>query len=74
MTLAEHWLKQERAADAALASGAGGQDADFYRAKITTARFVFDKLLPRTRSHAATMLVPPDVTGSLPRDHFSFDF
>ena len=73
VTLAEHWLKAEVAADAALASGAANEDPAFYKAKIATANFVFEKLLPRTRAHAATMTLPSSVTGSLPQDQFSFD-
>ena len=74
VTLAEHWLKMELAADAQLAQGGGGQDPDFYKAKIATARFAFEKILPRARGNVATMLAPSDVTTSLPKGHFSFDY
>ncbi|KAH8080445.1 oxidoreductase [Aureococcus anophagefferens] len=67
VTLAEHWLKMELAADAQLAQGGGGQDPDFYKAKIATARFAFEKILPRARGNVATMLAPSDVTTSLPK-------
>ena len=73
VTLAEHWLKMEVAADAALASGNGAQDPDFYKAKIATSRFAYEKILPRARGNAATMLVPTEVTNDLPKNHFSFD-
>jgi hypothetical protein len=64
----------ELAADAQLAQGGGGQDPDFYKAKIATARFAFEKILPRARGNVATMLAPSDVTTSLPKGHFSFDY
>ncbi len=35
---------------------AGEGDADFYNAKLDTARFYYAKLLPRTRSLKATVL------------------
>ena len=42
-----------RVAQAQLAAGSG--EADFYRAKLATARFYYQRLLPRTRSHAAAI-------------------
>ena len=74
VTLAEHWLKMEVAADAALAKGTGNQDADFYKAKIATSRFAYEKILPRARGNKATMLAPADVSTNLPKEHFSFDY
>lgn len=32
------------------------EDAAFYKAKLQTARFYFELILPRTRTHVATML------------------
>jgi len=74
VSLAEHWLKMEIAADAALASGAPANDPDFYKAKIATARFAFERVLPRARGNVATMLVGADVAAAIPKDHFSFDY
>lgn len=51
VTLAYFWAKSAVAAHKALA--AGSTELDFYRGKLATARFYFDKLLPRTLSHAA---------------------
>jgi hypothetical protein len=35
------------------ASAQGGEDAAFYTAKLNTARFYYQRLLPRTKAHAA---------------------
>jgi hypothetical protein len=43
-----------RVAAEKLAEGSG--DAAFYTAKLQTARFYFQRILPRTRTHVATML------------------
>jgi len=40
------WLKMARSASEALASGAGKEGADFYDAKLTTARFYAQRELP----------------------------
>lgn len=77
VTLASHWLKQEVVATAKLAELAAGgetaQEADFYKAKIQTSQFVFDGLLPRTRSMARGMFTPIESITQMHKDHFSFD-
>jgi len=35
------------------------ENRDFYRAKIKTAEFYFERILPRTKSHAAVMMADP---------------
>jgi alkylation response protein AidB-like acyl-CoA dehydrogenase len=51
----------------------GGADApEFYRAKLATARFYFEQLLPRAKSHAASMTRPSRSMMSLPTEHFAF--
>ncbi|MCJ8169001.1 acyl-CoA dehydrogenase C-terminal domain-containing protein [Atopomonas sediminilitoris] len=70
--LAFIWLKMAAAADARLQHG-GEQSADFYRAKLASADFYFERLLPRAKSHAHSMTRS---TGSLmrtPIEHFAFD-
>jgi alkylation response protein AidB-like acyl-CoA dehydrogenase len=47
-------------------------EADFYKAKIFTARFFFSRLLPRTQTHATTMLAGADTLQDLDQDHFRF--
>ena len=39
---------------------AGSSETDFYRGKLATARFYFERLLPRTQSLASTMMAGPD--------------
>jgi hypothetical protein len=73
VTLASHWLKMEAAATQALASGSGSEEADFYKAKIQTSAFVFDRLLPRCGAHKEIMLAPVSSSNDLAADHFSFD-
>jgi len=72
VTLAAHWLRMEAAAVEALAKG-GEEEADFYKAKVQTSAFVFDRLLPRTRSHKAGILAPVDSIMAMDADNFSFD-
>jgi alkylation response protein AidB-like acyl-CoA dehydrogenase len=52
-TLAYFWAAQARVAAEKLAAGAG--EEGFYRAKLQTARFYFQRILPRTRMHVAAM-------------------
>ena len=73
VTLAAHWLRMEALASAKLAAGDGAEEPAFYNAKVKTAAFVFDRLLPRTRSHMAVMLSPASSTMSLAAEDFSFD-
>ncbi|GKW49950.1 acyl-CoA dehydrogenase C-terminal domain-containing protein [Halomonas sp. NCCP-2165] len=49
VTLAYLFARAARQAQATLAEGS--EDAAFYRGKLNTARFYFERLLPRTRSH-----------------------
>jgi alkylation response protein AidB-like acyl-CoA dehydrogenase len=71
--LAYHWLQMEVAAEKALSSGTGAQEPDFYKAKIQTSHFVFERMLPRTMSLKDSMFVPVDAVMGLPDKHFSFD-
>ena len=50
------WAKMARVAqDKLAAEGVSARDRDFYTAKIKTARFYMDKILPRTATLAATI-------------------
>ena len=51
--LAYFWADMARVAAEKLA--AGTEEVAFYTAKIKTARFYFDRILPRTRAHLAAM-------------------
>ena len=52
--LAYFWADMARLAAEKLA--AGTSEEAFYKAKLQTARFYFQRILPRTRAHVATML------------------
>ncbi len=68
--LAYFWARMAVVAQQKLA--AGGEDGDFYRAKISTAKFYFKRVLPRTRALAVTMTAGADVLLELDEEHFAF--
>jgi len=73
VTLASHWLRMEAAAVDALARNSTDEEKAFYEAKAQTSEFVFERLLPRTRTHKACMLAPVNSLMGLSADNFSFD-
>ena len=65
------WLKQALVAQDKLARG--GKDAkEFYTAKLQTAEFYFERLLPRADGHKKSMLSPTRSIMQMDQDHFSF--
>lgn len=74
VTLAHHWFKMELKAHEALENKSNdGEEKEFYEAKINTAEFVFQNLLPRTTVLKQTMLAPMDSLMSMSPAQFSFD-
>ncbi len=71
IVLAYMWLKSESVAHEALADKAQS-DVDFYQAKLKTASFYFERLLPRSQGHYAVMQGNSNSLMSLSADHFSF--
>lgn len=69
VVLAFFWAKAAVAAHQQLESGEG--DATFLRAKLFTARFYMERLLPRTQTLSATMLSGADNLMDLDEAHFS---
>jgi len=67
------WARMAVAAQKGLREG-GDQSAEFYRAKLATAEFYFERMLPRAQGHAESMLSPSDTLMKLDNDHFSFDY
>ena len=61
-----------RMAAVALPKSKAGADADFYRAKVQTARFFFQRLLPRTRGLIPSMLSGAANVMELEDAHFAF--
>jgi len=55
--MAYFWAQMAQAAYEKLATDV--ENRDFYRAKIKTAEFYFERILPRTKSLAATMMADP---------------
>ena len=51
LTLAYFWAKMVKVAQIKLAQGS--EEEAFYQAKIKTARFYFQRILPRAKGHAA---------------------
>ena len=70
VTLAYLWALMAKEAQDKLA--AGTSEEDFYKAKIATARFYFTRILPRTLSHAETMVAGADTLMDLDAEHFAF--
>jgi len=65
------WLKQAIVANEKLAKG-GKDSADFYKAKLQTAEFYFERLLPRADGHKKAMLSPTSAIMQMDNEHFSF--
>lgn len=53
VALAYFWARAAETAQAAIKEGSS--EKTFYKAKITTARFYFERILPRTRMHLAAI-------------------
>ncbi len=70
VTMAYFWAKMAQTAYEKLASGEG--DSDFYKAKIQTAEFYFERLLPRAKAHAEAMMCSPKSLLQINEDHMAF--
>jgi hypothetical protein len=69
LCLAWCWAKVAAVSVAALHSGAA--EADFYRAKLTTARFFYARLLPRAEAHLDALAAGAATLMELPADQFA---
>jgi hypothetical protein len=70
MMMAHFWAMQALRADALLRNGKGAESTAFYTAKIQTAEFYFERLLPRAQAHARAALASTRTLMQMPRDHF----
>lgn len=70
VTFAYLWARMALVAQEKLAGDS--TETDFYNAKISTARFYFKKLLPRTRSHVALIATGVESLMALDAEHFAF--
>jgi hypothetical protein len=64
------WARAATVAQAKL--DAGTTETAFYEAKLKTARFYFERILPRTVSLTQTMLSGADNLLDLDAEHFAF--
>jgi len=72
VTMAYFWALQAAVASKKLAEG-GAEKKEFYKAKLYTARFYFDHLLPRADGHATSMIKPAKSMMKMPLDSFVFE-
>jgi hypothetical protein len=70
LTLAYFWAKMAKVAQDKLAAGEG--EKAFYEAKIKTARFYFQRILPRANGHASCVENGANSMMDLGQDDFSF--
>jgi len=70
VTLAYFWARMAVLARQKIVAADG--DVSFYEAKLMTARFYFDRILPRTRAHKKSMLTGPENLMTMPEDMFDF--
>ena len=66
-----HWARMAAVAYDKLENG-GTEAPEFYKAKIQTAEFYFDKLLPRTSGHAESMVAPSNSMTEMDSENFAF--
>jgi len=71
--MAYFWALQAGVAKDKLENG-GEEPAEFYKAKLATAEFYFDRMLPSAKAHAEAALKPTKSTMQLKAEHFSFDY
>ncbi len=70
IVMAYFWAQMAQTAYEKLATDV--ENRDFYRAKIKTAEFYFDRMLPRTKSLAKTMMAEPKTLMQLDQELLSF--
>ena len=70
VVMAYFWAKMAQSAYEKLAGDV--ENRDFYRAKIKTAEFYFERMLPRTKSLAQTMMADPKSLMQLDQELMSF--
>ena len=71
--MAYFWALQADKASELLHNGKGTETADFYRAKIQTAEFYFERLLPRASTHKTCALAPTRSVMQMDKEDFAFE-
>ena len=69
-SLAYFWGRMSKVASIKVQTG--GADAPFYKSKLQTARFYFERILPRTRTLAVTLKAPASTLMEIADDGFTF--
>ena len=67
------WARMAAKSFKALDKG-GAESPEFYQAKIQTAEFYFERLLPRAQGHAEAMIKPSKSMMQMDINNFSFDY
>jgi len=70
LCLAWCWARMAAVSSSALRKG--GEGAGFHRAKLATARFYFQRILPRAEAHLDALGAGAATLMSLPADQFAF--
>ncbi|WP_068544486.1 acyl-CoA dehydrogenase C-terminal domain-containing protein [Thalassotalea crassostreae] len=70
ITLAYIWLQMAKTAQDAMANST--QEQEFYQAKLNTADFYFDRILPRAHGHLACLRNGAKSLMAIDAEHFSF--
>jgi hypothetical protein len=70
VVLAYFWARMAVTAQTKLDEGT--DEVGFYKAKLQTATFYYERLLPRTRSHVEAMLSGADNLLAMDEDNFLF--
>ncbi|MBC7170818.1 MAG: acyl-CoA dehydrogenase C-terminal domain-containing protein, partial [Polyangiaceae bacterium] len=73
VTMGYMWALMAAKSYEKLDSGNGSETPDFYRTKVQTAEFYYDRLLPRAKAHADSMLSPTSSVMQMPIEHFAFE-
>ena len=68
--MAYFWLQQAVVASEKLANKSGKETPEFYKSKIQTAEFYFERLLPRADGHRTGMLATSATTMAMDNEHF----
>ncbi|WP_150911829.1 acyl-CoA dehydrogenase C-terminal domain-containing protein [Marinobacter halotolerans] len=72
VTMAYMWARMAAVAQQKLRDG--GEDSEaFYRSKLATAEFYYERLLPRAQAHASSMLSPSRNLMQTPAEELAFD-
>ncbi len=65
------WARTAAVAADKLATG-GDKLPEFYQAKLATAEFYYERMLPRAQTHATSMLSPSKKPMQLAAEHMAF--